>query len=316
MTDLGASITTVLVDCLGLAADESLVVVTDPPRREIGDALVDRARRLGAEAVLMEMGERASHGTEPPPAVAAAMLQCNAVVAPTTKSLSHTEARHAACAEGVRIATMPQITDEVLLRTMSADYEEVKRRSETVAELLSAGTEVRITSREGTDLWLSLEGREGLADTGDLRAPGAFGNLPAGEGFAAPVEGMSRGVIVFDGTIAGIDELRSPLTVRIEEGYATAIEGEQSAELRALLEPYGREAFAVAELGIGTNEAARLSGNLLEDEKIMGTIHIALGDNHSFGGSIRVPSHIDGVVLRPTLTVDGEPVVEEGRLTI
>jgi leucyl aminopeptidase (aminopeptidase T) len=211
---------------------------------------------------------------------------------------------------------MPQITKEVLLRTMSADYAEVKRRSEAVAALLTAGSEVRIISSEGTDLTLSLEGRKGLADTGDLHAPGAFGNLPAGEGFVAPAEGVSQGVVVFDGTIAGIEKLQSPLTVRIEDGYATSIKGEQASELRALLEPYGRDAHAVAELGIGTNEAARLSGNLLEDEKIMGTIHVALGDNHSFGGSIRVASHIDGVVLRPTLTVDSEILVENGRLSV
>ena len=83
-----------------------------------------------------------------------------------------------------------------------------------------------------------------------------------------------------------------------------------------MLGKHGPEAFAVAELGIGTNEAATLTGNVLEDEKIIGTIHVAFGDNHSFGGTIRVSSHQDGVVLQPTVDIDGTRLLEDGRLLV
>ena len=306
---------TVLDECLGVKAAEQVLVLTDPAKRSIGEVLISGARERGAEAVLVEMAERETHGTEPPPLIAAAMLECEVLIAPTSKSVSHTEARRAACANGARAATMPNITEDMLARTMSADYGAVRRRSRDVARLLTEGNEVRITSPKGSDLRLSIGGREGIADDGDLTAPGAFGNLPAGEGFIAPLEGRAQGRLVVDGSV-WLGRLDDPLVLEFEDGYAVDISGEEAERFQSLLEPYGREAFAVAELGIGTNEAARLTGNVLEDEKILGTIHLAVGDNHSFGGTIRVPSHQDGVVLAPTVTVDDDLVLHDGRLLV
>ena len=316
MSDLDRALSTVLRDCLAVKAGEQVLVLTDPKKFAIGRALTEMAREIGADAVLAEMAERETHGTEPPGAVAAAMLECDVFIAPTTKSVSHTEARRAACERGVRAATMPDITEDMLARTMSADYEAIRRRSETLANLLTEGHQVHITTDKGTDVTFSIEGRQGIPDDGDLREAGAFGNLPAGEGFIAPVEGETRGKLVVDGTIWPIGILDEPLTFDFEDGYAVEISGRDSDRFKAALEPHGKEAFAVAELGIGTNEAAQLTGNVLEDEKILGTIHVAVGDNHSFGGIIRVSSHQDGIVLNPTVTIDGTRVLEGGRLLI
>jgi leucyl aminopeptidase (aminopeptidase T) len=312
VSSMDKAIHTVLVDCLAVRSGENVLVLTDPKRRPIGDALAAAARDLGAEGVLIEMAERITHGTEPPDLVAAAMLGCDVFIAPTTKSVSHTAARRAANDNGARAATMPEVTEDMLMRTMSADYGQVKRRSHAVATLLTDGREVRITSSLGTDLTLSIEGREGIADDGDLGAPGAFGNLPAGEGFIAPLEGASNGRLVVDGTVWPIGRLDEPIAITIEDGYAVGFEGAAADDFRAVLEPHGPEAFAVAELGIGTNEAAIPTGNVLEDEKILGTIHVAFGDNHSFGGTVRVSSHQDAIVLAPTLRIDGTTVVEDG----
>lgn len=303
----------VLVDCLGVSGGEDLLVISDPARLEIARALVDAGNDLGAETVLATMSERASNGSEPPRHVAAAMLACDVFVAPTTKSLSHTEARRAASEKGVRGATMPGITRVMLERTMSADPEKLRARSAAVARALTDGDEVHVTSEEGTDVTFLIRGRSAIADDGDLRAPGSFGNLPAGEGFIAPVEGATRGRIVFDGAQAMFG---GPVVATIEQGYASKLDGDGGPKLQGLLEPHGREAFAVAELGIGTNEAARLTGSVLEDEKIMGTIHVAFGDNHSFGGTVRVSSHMDCVVLRPTVSIDGRTIVERGQLLV
>lgn len=316
MTELGRAIDTVLVDCLGVQPDENVLVLTDPPQRRIAGPLITRARDLGAEALLIEMAERATHGTEPPAPVAAAMLAADVLIAPTTKSVSHTEARLAATQRGVRAASMPNVTEDMLVRTMSANYDEVRRRSRIVAELLTKGVRVRITSGRGTDLSLSIEGRAGIPDDGNFKAPGSFGNLPAGEGFVAPVEGSANGRIVFDGSMWPIGLLKEPLEVDVVRGYAESFTGAAAQAFREIVEPYGRDAVAVAELGIGTNDAATLTGQVLEDEKILGTIHLAFGDNHSFGGSIRVPSHQDGVVMSPTVTIDREVVLQAGRLLI
>jgi leucyl aminopeptidase (aminopeptidase T) len=313
------SIKTVLLDCLGLREGENVVVVVDPyPERvEIARDLVDGARELGAEAVLIEMSERESHGAEPPGTVRAAILASDVFIAPTTKSLSHTTARKDANERGVRAATMPQITRAMLERTMSADYAEVKRRSQALAELLSSGSTVRILSDKGTDLTFGIEGREGISDDGDLREKGSFGNLPAGEGFIAPVEGTATGSIVFDGSVVPFSELLTePITVRMSEGFAVDFSGGRAEEWRSHMEPHGRNAFNLAELGIGTNEKATLTGNILEDEKIIGTVHLAFGDNHTFGGTVSVPSHLDGLVTSPTVEIDGKRVLEAGNLLV
>jgi len=310
------AVRTILAECLAVQPDENLLVVADPKRRSIAEALVEQARSMGAETVFVEMSERETNGTEPPVMIAAAMLECDVCVAPTTKSLSHTQARFAANEKGARIATMPQVTEDMLLRTMSSDYSEVRRRSSAVAKLLTDGREVHVTTGAGTDVTFSIEGRSGLADDGDLRAHGTFGNLPAGEGFIAPVENSTQGRLVVDGSMWPMGRLSDPLTIDIEDGYATRMRGDSAAEFQSLIEPYGHEAFAVAELGIGTNERAILTGNVLEDEKILGTIHVAFGDNHSFGGTVRVSSHQDGIVLNPTVRIDGTTVLEGGRLLV
>jgi leucyl aminopeptidase (aminopeptidase T) len=316
MTDLHDAVRTALVGCMGIKQTEGVLVVADPPKRAIAEAIVTMGRDLKAEVVLMEMSERESHGSEPPRPIAAAMLECDAVVAPTSKSISHTEARKAASDNGARIATMPDVTEEMLVRTMSADYKAVKRRSDAVARLLTEGKGVHITSPQGTDVNFSIDGRDGLSDDGHLTEPGEFGNLPGGEGFIAPLEGRTNGRLVFDGSVWPIGRLDEPLTVDIEDGYAKSFSGPMGERFRSILEGHGSEAFAVAELGIGTNEAATLTGNVLEDEKIIGTIHVAFGDNHSFGGRIRVSSHQDGVVLEPTVDVDGGRLLDNGRLLL
>lgn len=304
---------TVLVDCLAVRKNESVLIITDPPRMALARQLISFARRLGGEAVLVEMVERASSGSEPPPAVAAAMLKSDVLLLATSQSLSHTEARYQATQNGARIASMPLVTEEMLVRTMSGDYVEVKRRSRELAGLLTAGSEVRITSYEGTDLTLTIGGRDALPDDGDLTQPGAFGNLPAGEAFIAPVEGRSEGVIVFDGSMWGVGLLEHPLVATITGGHAS-FSGYAAAKLDEQLRRFGHDAYAVAELGIGTNETAILTGNVLEDEKILGTAHVAFGDNHSFGGTLRVASHHDGVMTEPTVIIDGTVVLEKGRL--
>lgn len=314
--NMDQAVAAVLTDCLAVRSGENVLIVADPAKSSIARALVDGARALGAEAVLAEMTERDSHGSEPPRSIAAAMLACDVCIAPTSKSLSHTEARHQACEKGARIATMPNITEDMMARTMNVDWPTLVELSGKIADLLTKGSKVHITTDAGTDVTIDIEGRTGIADDGRLQDAGAFGNLPAGEGFIAPVEGKTNGRIVFDGSIWPVGVLEEPLTIDIEDGYARGFSGAAADEFKSKLSPYGEEAFAVAELGIGTNEAAQLTGNVLEDEKILGTIHVAFGDNHSFGGVIRVSSHQDGVVLKPTVMVDSQAVLTQGRMLL
>jgi leucyl aminopeptidase (aminopeptidase T) len=204
----------------------------------------------------------------------------------------------------------------MLARVMSADMEQLRRRARAIAAALSAGSEAHVTSPDGSDLRLGLAGREAIPDAGELSERGAFGNLPCGEGFIAPLEGITKGTLVVDGSIAGVGIPDEPSTLTIEGGHLVAASGEAGGELMALLTAHGADGTNVAELGIGANEKATLTGNVLEDEKILGTAHVAFGASAAIGGTVQVPVHLDCVVMRPDVAVDGEPLVRAGELLV
>lgn len=310
MPDLTPAVQTILTRSLAVAPGEEVLVIVDPRTFSIGRALRDGARAIGAEVTLVLMDERASHGAEPPRPVAAAMAACDVFIAPTTKSLSHTRARARASAAGARGATMPGVTAEMLERVMAGDYERMVTRSRTVAGLLDSGAQARVTCPRGTDVTLELSGRAGMADDGVLSARGAFGNLPAGEGFIAPLSGT--GTIVAS-SLAGIGVSEDPARLTMEDGQLVGAECGGGPELLAELRAHGELGTNLAELGVGTNDSATLTGNVLEDEKILGSVHLAFGASAGIGGTVSVPVHLDVVVIDATLEIDGRPVLEAGR---
>jgi leucyl aminopeptidase (aminopeptidase T) len=208
---------------------------------------------------------------------------------------------------------MPGVTEDMLARVMAVDFDLMAARSRAVAALLDEADSARITCPRGTDLSLDLNGRRGIADDGDLTAPGAFGNLPMGEGFIAPVGGEGKVVASSVGPL-GISEDPAILTVR--DGHVTSAEGGLGPEWLRLLEVHGERGRNLAELGVGTNDRAQLTGLVLEDEKILGTVHVAFGASAGIGGTVAVPIHLDVVVLDASLVVNGQPVLEDGRFVL
>ncbi len=309
----------VINDCLALKPFESILVITDEPTRAVGYILWEVAREVTKDAILVEIVARDNHGEEPPPQVAALMKAVDVVVAPTSKSLSHTDARRSACKEGVRIATMPTITEDILARTLNADYNRIAILSRKLAEMVSNAETARVLSGDGMEVILPLGERKGHPDTGLVHNPGDFSNLPAGEAYTAPLEGKSSGTFVVNGTMAGVGKLKKgdEIIIEVENGFAKTITGAKSAEaLEKILVKYGEDAYNIAELGIGTNYKATLVGSPLEDEKVYGTVHIALGDNSSMGGNVEVASHLDGIIVKPTLYLDNKLIIEEGIVQI
>lgn len=304
-------------DCMGVRPGERVLVVTDGPLRTIGYATFEAARALGNDVFLIEMLPRTTNGEEPPPEVADLMTRVDVVLCPTSKSLTHTDARRAACAKGVRVATLPGVTEEVMVRCMNADYQAIAARTFRICDLMRTTKAIRVQAPAGTDITLPVEGREAHASSGLFREKGLFGNLPTGESYLAPLEGQSNGLVVVDGSMASVGMVDRPIRIVVKDGYATDITGGESARrLVALLEPHGKDGRTVAEFGIGTNDKAILTGVILEDEKVMGTIHIAFGDNKSMGGSVRVASHLDGLVTQPTVWFDDRKIMERGQLLV
>ncbi len=304
-------------DCMGVKREEQVLIVTDEPMRKLALALRRAAVECAGEVFLVEMLPRKTNGEEPPPPIAEFMREVDVVLCPTSRSLTHTDARRAASAQGVRVATLPGVTEEIMVRCMNADYHAIAARTLHLCERLGRVSVVRVTAPGGTDIAMPVAGRRAHASSGLFTEAGQWGNLPTGEAYLAPLEGQSRGVVVVDGAMAGIGMVRQPIRIVVEDGYATEITGgEEATRLVALLEPHGRDARTVAEFGIGTNDKAILSGAIIEDEKVMGTIHIAFGDNKSMGGSVRVASHLDGLVTRPTVWFDTEKIMEDGKLLV
>jgi leucyl aminopeptidase (aminopeptidase T) len=311
--ELQRAIDTVLQRCLGIRAREDVVVVADPDSLELAEAFRAAAAGLGAEAVLTLMEERADHGSEPPRAVAAALAACDVFIAPTRKSLSHTGARKAASDGGARGATLPQVTEDMLARLMDVDFDTLAARSRAVADRLEAGTEAHVTCPRGSDLRLDLRGRHGIPDDGLLTEPGAFGNLPCGEGFIAPRGGEGR---IFATTLVTAGVAAQPVELLVENGRLAVGRGPEGERFFAHLDAHGEPGRNLAELGVGTNDKARVTGNVLEDEKILGTIHVAFGASAGIGGTVSVPVHEDVIVVDATLDVDGERLLDAGRYVL
>jgi aminopeptidase len=227
----------------------------------------------------------------------------NAIVALSYHSTSHTRFRNfltSICR--TRFASMPIFEESMIKTAMSVDWKKMERRTIRMAERVNAAEEVEITVPNGTEIACSIKGRKAKADTGIITKPGSFSNLPAGEVFLAPLEGTANGRLVLDR--APTRKLKNPVTIYIKKGMAEKVTGKEPfvKQLRDKLSER-RENRNVAELGIGTNDKASKPDNILETEKIFGTIHIALGDNSSFGGKVSTPFHQDFIFFKPTLTL-------------
>ncbi|MFC5367813.1 aminopeptidase [Salinirubrum litoreum] len=301
---------TAVRQCMNLADDESCVVVTDDERVDIGEALYEVASEITDDAVIARYPPGDQHGEEPPGPVAAAMAGADVVLAPTTKSLSHTRARGRANEAGARVATLPGITEEVFLTGLDADYETIAAHCESVREQVAGAEEIRVTTEAGTDITFEPGDREWLMDTGIVHEPGQMSNLPAGETFVSPE--TANGTFVVDGTMMphGLLDAGQELRFEVEDGSVTHVSDDAiRGQIEDAAEEVGRDAYNLAELGIGTNVGVtELVGSVLLDEKAAGTIHIAIGDDAGIGGDTDAPLHLDGIVRDPTVTADGTPV--------
>jgi aminopeptidase len=304
-------------DCMGVKMGEKVLIVTDEPLRTIGYAIWKEAKDLGGEVMLVEILPRKTNGEEPPKEIAELMKMVDVVLCPTSKSLTHTDARRNASAVGARIATLPGVTEEIMIRCMNADYNKIAERTFKLCAMMEKTETIRVTAPRGTNITMPIKGRQAHASSGLFREKGLWGNLPTGESYLAPLEGLSNGVVVVDGSMASVGMIKQPIRIAVEDGYATEITGGAEAKkLIDLLEPHGKDARTVAEFGIGTNDKAILTGNILEDEKVMGTVHIAFGDNKSMGGTVRVASHLDGLIKEPSVWFDNQLIMKDGKFVV
>lgn len=318
-TELGRISRMIVEDISNVDEDSVVLVVTDAKNFDAGKAIHTAARSIGASSTLTMMPPMAAHSNEPAPPVAASLLEADVFFMTTYQSFSHTTAARKAQDAGTEMVVMRGVTTEMMLEgSVNTDYEELGKVTRTVRDVLHEGRSVGVKTDLGTDVEFDISERPAFTLSGPKTETGLGGvGLPPGEAPIAPVEGSSGGVIVIDYSMDNIGKLSAPIRLFVEDGYVTEIEGGSDAEtLRALLADKGKSARNIAEFAIGTNRDSRLIGNLAEDKKKRGTIHFAIGDNVSLGGSVQSDLHLDGVVLNPTVIVDGKTVVEKGQLKI
>ena len=235
----------------------------------------------------------------------------------------------------------PSTTKDMFRRTVPIDYRRLRSDCAKVAKSLEGADSVRVTAPGGTDVTIGLKGRKARSDDGDFRRPGLAGNLPSGEVYVSPALGTMNGTIAFDGSIVlhkGEIVIRRPIMAEVRGGFVRSISGgseaaklEESVKLgetkarekgrkgelkSSLVEEYARNARSIGELGIGLNRSARITANMLEDEKVYGTCHFAIGANYD--GDAEAMIHMDGIVKKPTIVVrrsgKDRPLMVGGRL--
>lgn len=317
MSSLKYAIHSVYRDCLKLKQHERFLIFADQPQKNLASEFLTEACAFNKSPYLMIGPTISRANTELSMEISKLFEKQDCIILLTSLSISHTKTRRNASRKGARIVSMPGIHADSLIRTMTADYKPMIHRSQKLADILTIGCSAHLTTSAGTDLTFSLVRMKGHADTGMVHTPGQFSNLPAGEAAVAPADRSTNGLLIVDGSFPTVGMLKTPVEMRVTNGFVTRIAGNSEAEeIRKLLKPFGKKGKYIAELGIGTNPNADLTGLTLEDEKKLGTVHIALGNNISFDGKNNVPCHFDSVLLKPTLTIDGKKIMEDGGLLV
>jgi leucyl aminopeptidase (aminopeptidase T) len=301
---------------------ENVLIVCDPTTAEIGQSLHEATQQRSDRVLLIVMPKSRHHGEEPPSPVASLMRQQQVVIAPTKYSLTHTRAVRQAVRDGARVATMPGMNVELYTEGgMTANFQDVKRRISNIGTLLRRRRIINVKSEAGTDVTFEVSWRDWkLDDNGICNRPRMLMNLPAGKVFVLPKEGTMNGTIVIDGSWDStlIDE---PVEFIIENGTVIDVKGGSLAanirqsfgEVAKKLKSKDREnVWTVAEFGFGMNPNARLVGNVLEDEKRMGSCYFSIGDNSGLGGSSHAGIHVSGVLAEPSVWLDDTCLTESG----
>jgi len=229
------------------------------------------------------------------------MLWAKVIIAPTKKSITHSPETKKAAEKGAKIITLPGVTEEVFLKIAEADFGQIEKENKKIAKQLKGKSKIEITTPGGTSISFSIKKRElhGLKP----KTKGYSMNLPTGEVYCAPIEETADGEVFIDYFGESISP-KDKAWVKVENGRIT--EWNDSAKPFVSLQQV-ENGLIIAEFGVGTNRAHKKPiGNVLHDEKIFGTIHLAFGNNVSFGGKNRSPVHNDLILINPIVLVDGK----------
>lgn len=303
----------VIVGSLGVRSGESVAVVADAGTRAVGEAIFHAALEAGGEPVFVLIPPTKHEGQEPPDHLARMMADCDVVVLATSHSMTHTAARRMANRAGARIASLPDVTEDMMSEgALTADYVEIQRVTRRLERRLRGAKSVHATTSLGTDVTFEVTRRDWIAqDTGVCHRRGGMTTLPAGEIFVAPVEDTADGRLVVDAVL--VDRLQAPVTIIVKEGHVAKVSSHPEAVRQ--MNRGGRQGRNFGKFGVGLNPRARVTGNVPEAEKSLGALHVVFGDNAAYGGTVRCGTRVDAILTGATVEVDGRVLVDHGALT-
>lgn len=311
--------THLLVHCGALREGERLLIIGDATTQDLLNYFVVSAQSLGAivETVVIRAASR--HGIELDDDIASRLLQADLVIALTLKSIAHTRARLALNAKGGRFLSLPGYTQALFADpALMVDYGAQLPLTRTVSTAFTRGSKVRVRSKAGTDIRLNIVAREGNCCPGFVNEQFGLGSPPDIEANVSPVEADSDGIVVVDGSVTTeeLGLLETPIVLHVKGGKIVRFESDNAKYVRLCETTFARVesplAYVLAECGVGLNPLARLTGNMLTDEGVLGCVHFGFGSNSTVGGQNDVPFHLDFVIRNASLWVDDVPLLTDG----
>jgi len=316
--------------CLGLKSHERIVIITDKESLRVGEVLRRAALEITQKVSFFVMEELGTRPLKMPKAVYDALKNADASIYAARELedelvpfreviysvVSHSRLRH---------CHMGNVTSQILKEGMCVDYDKVREFTKKVYDAVKNCSRIRIVTKLGTDCTLNLSKRYKWVKSDGHPKPSSWCNLPDGEVFTAPLN--ANGVIIVDGVLGHIFDMKygciraTPLHVRVKDGRAEEIWCKNKLieeDLRRYIFGTDRNSSRVGEFAFGTNLGIKhIIGNMSQDEKYP-SVHIAFGDPYcsETKADWKSKAHVDCVILKPTVFVDEDIIMKEGKYIV
>lgn len=311
---------TIVEDMCTVQEKENVVILAETRvNKDVIWSVAEAAHLEGAKAHVFFYEEHPMVDVEPSPPMAAAMKSAEVNIEFASKYYIHTKAFSEALKAGARTLDLCDMSPEQIIRCIGqVDLQRVMEFGDTLAEMLGRSNKLEVTTPAGTSLTAEIRGRPIVHNRGRISKPGEYTYLP-GQVSWQPVEDTITGAIVFDGSVWPPDEvniLKNPIKLEVEKGVIKEIEGSNEAKIwEKWLEGFNDpNMFKIAHFSYGFNPGAQLCGSIIEDERIFGCVELGIGFQFArFKGTVgAAPAHTDGIMLNPTVKLDGEAIEEQG----
>jgi len=312
---------TIVKDMCNVRAGElvMLYLETQAPR-EVAESVAEAAHLKGAVVSVFRYEAHPAVNVEPNAAMVAAMKAADVNIYFAESYFIHTKAFEGALKAGARSLDIGPLGPEQIVRDIGEiNYPRMVDLGDEIMALLRQGDKLEITTPAGTNLKARIDDRPVMHNTGRISKPGEYSYAPGGQVSWMPIEETINGTLVFDGSVwppGEVGVLETPIKMNVKEGTISDISGGGQAKtwekwLSSFNDP---KMFRIAHYSYGFNPGCQLSGDIIEDERVYGVIELGIGAQFAkFKGTVGLAAgHTDGVMLNPTVKLDGQTIEEDG----